>query len=453
MMARVSNNARPRITFFGLSTFQALAMFRRGIFYTFLGIYLRSFLGLSVTETTLFETIPMLGNILFQTFVWGRLTDRFQLRRSFIIAGELAAGVGHVLMFALHAAQADLRSAGWIIIWSLTVIEIFWSMSNIGWSAYISDVYEPEERNSVQGKLASIGGAGRMVGALIGGGLYDKLGQAYPGWGFREGSIFLVAAAVMMVSVIPMFFMPEGGIRKVPKGSASAGAKPLSPTSPRAHAGAARAGTSGDLRVYIVFLAAMLLINSGVNSLAAIRGQFLDLKEGFAASATQISFTANVESAALILVGFCMGALGRKMGIRALMTLGAAFGVAYLALYAAAPGLWLIYPASLLRGLSDGFLAASSYAFASLLIPPEKRGRYFAAYNATFMLSWGTSATFITGPIIDGIIKAGGGAVFAYRMGMLSSALTSLAGLGLLALLLGRMNRKGRSLIAVESSG
>jgi len=422
---------KPRITFFGLSTFQALAMFRRGIFYTFLGIYLRSFLGLSVTETTLFETIPMLGNILFQTFVWGKLTDRFQLRRSFIIAGELAAGIGHVIMFILHAGQADLRIAGWIIIWSLTVIEIFWSMSNIGWSAYISDVYEAAERNAIQGKLASIGGAGRIIGALIGGGLYDKLGKTYPGWGFREGSIFLVAAAVMVISVIPLFFMPEGGIKK----SSIAGSN----TTTVRHT-----GTAGNLRVFAVFLVAMLLINSGINSLAAIKGQFLDLKDGFAASASQIGFTANIESLALILVGFWIGALGKKIGIQKLMVLGGACGVLYLALYALAPGLWLIYPASLLRGLSDGFLAASSYAFASVLIPPEKRGRYFAAYNATFMLSWGTSATLVTGPIIDGILAAGGDSVFAYRMGILSSALTSLTGLVLIVLLLTKMQGNTR---------
>ncbi|MEZ4605125.1 MAG: hypothetical protein R2861_17475, partial [Desulfobacterales bacterium] len=67
--------------FWGISSFQALAMFRRGLFYAFLSIYLRYFLGLSVTETTLFATLPMVFNILAQTFVWGRLSDRRQLRR------------------------------------------------------------------------------------------------------------------------------------------------------------------------------------------------------------------------------------------------------------------------------------------------------------------------------------------------------------------------------------
>ena len=63
-------------------------MFRRGLFYSFLTIYLRHYLGLSVTETTLFATGPMVMNVLFQTFTWGPLSDRWQLRRTFIIAGE-----------------------------------------------------------------------------------------------------------------------------------------------------------------------------------------------------------------------------------------------------------------------------------------------------------------------------------------------------------------------------
>ncbi|MCP4343911.1 MAG: hypothetical protein GY795_00090 [Desulfobacterales bacterium] len=38
--------------FLDISSFQILAMFRRGLFYAYLSIYLRYFLGLSVTETT-----------------------------------------------------------------------------------------------------------------------------------------------------------------------------------------------------------------------------------------------------------------------------------------------------------------------------------------------------------------------------------------------------------------
>ncbi|MHC5058105.1 MAG: hypothetical protein ACYTKD_25895 [Planctomycetota bacterium] len=37
-------------TLLGISSFQILAMFRRGLFYTFLSIYLRQFLGLSMSD-------------------------------------------------------------------------------------------------------------------------------------------------------------------------------------------------------------------------------------------------------------------------------------------------------------------------------------------------------------------------------------------------------------------
>ena len=427
-------SARPGAIFFGLSSFQALAMFRRGIFYTFLGVYMRTNLGLSVTETTLYETIPMILNIAFQTFVWGRLTDRLQLRRSLIVAGEALASAGHVAMWYLHSIAPSPRAAGYAIIGGLAVIEIFWSMSNIGWSAYISDVYSASERNAVQGRLASVGGAGRILGAMIAGLLYDGLGRTYPGWGFAKGGIFFASSIAMLVSIVPLLFIPEGGIayRGEREGAAA----------PAGGEGTAREGRGGGIAVFALFVVAIFLVNSGLNSLAGLRAQYLDLEEGFAASARTVSLVLNVESAALIVVGFLLGSLGRRMGIEALLLSGSGLGVLALLLYAAAPGLWLVYAASVLKGVADGCISASAYAFASTLIPPERRGRYFAIYNAAFFLSWGLSSTLVTGPIIDGLLAAGRGAVFSYRMGMLSSAALALAGLAILALLL--RARKGR---------
>jgi len=424
-----------RRIFIGLSSFQALAMFRRGIFYTFLAVYLRANLGLSVTETTLFETIPMVLNVLFQALVWGRLTDRLQKRRSMIVAGELLAGLGHLAMWYLHARAPDGRQAGWVIIAALGVIEIFWSMSNIGWSAYIADVYAPDERNAVQGKLAAIGGFGRILGAAIGAMLYDGLRLMYPGWGFRSGAIFFTAAGVMFVSAIPLLFMPEGGLASSPAGAALAG----DGAAGAATGGAAAEGTReaspprpGALRSFAIFLGAMLLINSGVNSVGAFRGQFMDLAEGFAAPASAIALASNVESAAVIAFGLLAGLLGRRLGVRRLLAAGAAAGLCSLAMHAAAPGLGWVLAAAALKGAADASVGASSYAFAAALIPPERRGRWFAYYNATFFLSWGVSATFVTGPLIDALMGAGTGAVAAYRAGFVSAALLVALGLGLL---------------------
>ena len=413
--------------FFGLSSFQALAMFRRGIFYTFLAVYLRSYLGLSVTETTLFETIPMVLNVLFQTLVWGRLTDRLQLRRSLIITGELLASGGHVAMWYFHSIAPTPRAAGYVIIAGLTVIEMFWSMSNIGWSAFISDVYSTEQRNAIQGKFASIGGAGRIVGAMLGGILYDGMRMAYPGWGFKAGGIFFVSAFVMAVSVVPLLFIPEGGIHfRKESGTAD-------------EAGEA----TGNIRLFAAFLVAMLLINSGINILGAFRAQYLDLVEGFAASPRAISLVVNVESAVLIAIGFFLGALGRKLGIRKLLAVGTASGIVSMMTHAIAPSMGFIYLGAAFKGISDGCIVSSSYAFASTLIPPEKRGRYFAWYNATFFLSWGLAATFLAG-LIDRLIDAGKGTVYAYKAGLLSGAALMSLGLGLLGLLF-RASRGRRS--------
>ncbi|HPM72777.1 MAG TPA: MFS transporter [Spirochaetales bacterium] len=425
--------------FLGLSSFQALAMFRRGIFYTFLAVYLRSHLGLSVTETTLFETVPMALNVLFQTLVWGRLTDRLQKRRTLIIIGELMASVGHVAMWYFHAVAPTPRAAGYVIIAGLTVIEAFWSMSNIGWSAFISDVYTAEERNAVQGRFQSIGGVGRIVGAMAAGLLYDGIGRAYPGWGYGAGGIFFVSAFVMAGSVVPILFLPEGGIA-----FRSSGAEKAPKADDDARGGARVGGKAPgrSLAVFATFLVAMFLMNSGINTLGAFRGQFLDLPEGFAAPARTISRVVNVESAALIVIGFFVGSLGKRLGITRLLVAGALSGIVSMTLHAVAPSLGVIYLGALFKGVSDGCIAASSYAFASTLIPPEKRGRYFAFYNSTFFLSWGVTATFLTGPLIDALIGAGRGAVLAYRVGLASGAALMAAGLALLVALLAFMRRR-----------
>ena len=140
--------SRPTGRFFSISSFQILAMFRRGMFYAYLSIYLRYFLNLSVTETTLFATLPMLANIIFQATLWGRLSDRYQLRRTLIFWGEILGGIGTLVVWFVHTLPEGHRAMAYVIIFGLTVVEIFWSMSNIGWSALISDLYPPDERGA-----------------------------------------------------------------------------------------------------------------------------------------------------------------------------------------------------------------------------------------------------------------------------------------------------------------
>jgi MFS family permease len=389
-----------------------LAMFRRGLFYSYLSIYLRHFLGLSVTETTLFATLPMVVNIIFQTFVWGAFSDKYQLRRTLIISGEILAGFGTILVWYGHTLTENLSSAGYVIIFGLSTVEIFWSMSNVGWSALISDIYRQEDRNTVQGRLASIGGIGRISGVWIGGLLYDGLGLKYNGWGFYDGALFFVAGAAMFISVIPMILVPEGGIRSeiedtsIPEIGASA----------------------FEGKIFTIFIIAMIFINFGRNSIAVIQSQYLVLSSGFAVSSKVLSYIVNTQSVAMILTGFIAGWVGRKIGDGNSLLLGAALAVVSLFLLAIARNLGLIYISNFLRGWSEVMILASSYAFASILIPPEKRAKFFGIFNATYFLSWGIPATFIAGPITDLLLAYGASEVFSYQMAFVSAAIMTLIG-------------------------
>jgi MFS family permease len=413
--------------FTGLTSFEMLAMFRRGLFYAFLSIYLRHRLGLSVTETTLFATLPMVVNVLAQTLVWGKISDRFQLRRTLIIAGEIMAAFGTVLVWYIHRRFADPLAAGYAIIVGLTAIEIFWSMSNISWSALVSDIYDAQQRSRIQGWLASLGGIGRMLGVWIGGLLYDGVGAKAEGWGFFEGPLFFVAAAVMLVSTLPLFFLPEGGIGLNPT--------PLTVDS-RQHK------PSASMVIYLVFLAGMVFINFGRNSIAIIFTQYLILDSGLALDSRALSLVVNTQSLAIVALGWTAGWICRRIGNGAALLVGTAAAVAGLSLLAFTTTLPVVYAACFLRGIGDAVIMAAAYTFASILIPAQMRARLFAWFNGTFFLSFGMAGTLISGPIVDSLIGAGYSQPWAYRISFAVGAGMTVVGFLIQAALLWRLKRR-----------
>jgi MFS family permease len=414
-------SAVPLRYFIGLTSFEMLAMFRRGLFYAFLSIYLRHYLGLSVTETTLFATLPMIVNVLAQTLIWGAVSDRLQLRRTLIIAGETLAAFGTVLVWYIHRRFADPIVSGYAIIVGLTAIEIFWSMSNISWSALVSDIYDAQQRSRVQGWLASLGGVGRMVGVWIGGLLYDGLGLKVAGWGFFEGPLFFVAAGVMLISTLPLFFLPEGGI----------GAKPA-PVAANPNPGRGPASIS----IYLLFLAGMVFINFGRNSIAIIFTQYLILDPGPGFDSRTLSNVVNTQSFAIVALGWTAGWICRRIGNAAALLAGTTAAVAGLALLALTTAPSMIYVACFLRGVGDAVIMAAAYTFASILIPPQMRARMFAWFNGTFFLSFGMGGTLIAGPIVDGLIAAGYAQPWAYRISFAAGAGLTVIGLLIQATLL-----------------
>jgi MFS family permease len=399
-----------------ISSFQILAMFRRMLFYSFMSIYLRHYLGLSVTETTLFATIPMIANAGFQTFVWGAVSDRFQLRRTLIIAGEMAAAVITVVVWYLHTLPDTHAGAGYVIIWGMTVVEVFWSMSNVGWTALLSDLYPAKERAGLQGRLISVGAVGGVVGLWAGGIAYDGFGRYFDGWGFEGGLLFFMAAGVMLVSTIPMFALPEGGIGRKASQTDVDGAPSTEKSGPSVS------------RVYLVFLGAMVCINFGINSVALLKSQYLTLDTGFDVSNRMLSFVFNMTAAAVFSIGLLIGSISRRVKDEMLLLIGTGVAIVYLLGYAFAPTLPFIFASDFMGGAAQVIVMSSSYALASTLIPPELRARQFAWFNATFFLSWGVPGTLITGPLVDRLIASGTAETAAYQAAFVAGSMLVLVG-------------------------
>jgi MFS family permease len=401
--------------FFGLSSFQMLAMFRRGLFYTFLSIYLKEFLNLSIWETTLYATLPMIMSVVFQSLVWGPISDKLQRRRIFIISGEILAGIGTITIWAIHFSFKNLYAAGYVIIIGLSCVEMFWSMSNIGWSALISDLYPSEKRSKIMGQLTSLGGLGRIIGIFIGGILYDS------GFGFRNGPLFFVASFVMFLSSIPMLFAPEGGIdlEAIEKENLLNEEEE----------------NRSNLFFFIIFIVALIFINFGRNSIAVPYSQYLSLDSGFNVNSIMLSFIANMRSIAVMIIGFTAGFLSKKLGHSRTLILGTSIGIIALIITATTMNLQLIFIGGFLIGTAEVIIYASSYAIASVLIPAQMRGKLFAVYNTTFFLSWGSASTLISGPLIDILINEGKNEVFAYQCAFLVGAFLCLIGLIIFVLL------------------
>lgn len=414
----MTNSIGSKRTFIGISSFQALAMFRRGLFYSYLSVYLRFFLGLSVTETTFFATFPMILNIVFQTFVWGVISDKYQKRRTLIILGEFFAAVSTFFVWLIHTLPASKYTAGYVIILGMSFVEIFWSMSNIGWSAIISDLYPEQRRTEIQGKLTSIGALGRIIGVWIGGIAYDGLAHYYAGWGFDKGLLFFIASGIMAISTIPMFFVPEGGLKTI---NNLTGEKAKSPE------GAKQVWSYA--RIFIVFLIAMVFINFGRNSIALIKAQYLSLENGFNVSSRLLGYIVNMQSAAMFIGGIFVTKLSKKFNDNALLLFGSMTAVVHLFGFMLGTTLIIIFISNFLGGISMVIILASAYSYVSRLIPPEKRGKQFALFNATFFLSWGVAGTLIAGPVVDILIRSGANQIFSYKMSFLSAALLVIIGI------------------------
>jgi PPP family 3-phenylpropionic acid transporter len=407
--------------FTGLSTFQILVYFRRAIVYSFLSIYLRS-LGLSTTEVTLMATVGMIANASAQSFLWGNMLDKYRKPAQFVAFGELLAGLGHVFMvigYVYFLALNQLIAAGYVIIFCLGGIEVFWSMSNVGWSALVSELTVIDERKRIIGQFSIIGGFGGIGGAFVGGYLYDS------GAGFSNGIIFYIAAAVMIFSSFIVYFSIRLKNTEVAQDS----------DEPVHHENHSFSSLPSKLRRgYLILIIALIFINFGRNSIAVITSLFLADSSAFNATGEQIALYANVGNVASMIAGLVVGSIIAKADDNRVMMFGVILSVAAISWLIVTPSFVLALIASFLIGSSQVIIQSSSYSIVARMAPQEYRGRLFAYYNATFFLSWGIAATLVAGPVADFLIAGGLSDADAYR-GSFIAALVLLA-VGIVVLLL-----------------
>ncbi|TFH29690.1 MAG: MFS transporter [Promethearchaeota archaeon] len=268
------------------------------------------------------------------------------------------------------------------------------------------------------GQLTSLGGVGRIIGIFLGGMLYEGFFRfQYEGWGFREGALFYIASLVMFLSTIPMFFVPEGGIKTQYLVEEKLSIITKHPEEEISSAPAQSLTERQLLRIFTILIIALMFINFGRNSIATVYSQYLKLPGLFSIeiNSEMISYIANVRSLSTILIGLLVGIFKKKFGAGITLLMGVYFALIFL-LLTTFNDLSIVFIGSFFAGASEVIIMAASYEYAAALIPEKKRAKGFGIYNASFFLSWGLAGTVIIGPIVDSLINAEKTEIFAFRV-------------------------------------
>lgn len=385
-------NASFRNVFFNLSVFQFLTFVRRGVFYTFMINYLYTLMQ-SATLTAALGTLNMVASALGQNLLWGRISDRYKLRTKLIMTGESIAGFAYIIVFIIHKSliqTGDHFLAGLAIIFGLSILEFFWSMSDVGWAALLTDVTTPGTRGRIIGTLNFIASLGRMVGILFAGFLYAD------GEGFKNGTIFYIVTILLFIGAAMMALMSRHTAVK------SATQKNLSVKEKEEHKGKL---TDENEKTYSWFLASLIIIVLGAASINQIFLLFIKLTEGLNASDPEMSLILGTWTIGGMIASIVLGRLADKVGRNKVMFLGLILAAITPLLYGVAltvPLMALIYG---LNGVSFWTIQTVGFAIAGDIIPEHKRGRLLSRYNAVMAIGWGPAGFLVGGPLADIQVK------------------------------------------------
>jgi len=384
-------------TFLGLGSFEFMTFMRRGVFYTFMIYYLYDLLG-KVTIVAMLGTFTMVASTLGQNFLWGRISDRYRLRTQLIVVGEITAGIAYIIVFLFHKSLIDAGNgpaAGMLIIVGLSILEFFWSMSDVGWAALVTDITTSEIRGVFIGIINFISSVGRMTGVITAGFLYRD------GLGFSQGTIFYVVTAMLLIGAAIMWLASrslKSAIHLVAKGEIKIGCKGVSMTS------MAEIDVESERpKAFLWFLVALTIIVLGATSINQVFLLFLKLPlpNGLNATDEQVSLVVSAWTLGGMTASVLSGKLADKIGRMKTIWIGLLLAVVTLLLYTIVPKAELMALAHGVNGVSFMIIQTAGFALAGDIIPAHRRGRLLSRYNAVMALSWGPAGLLIGGPLAD----------------------------------------------------
>lgn len=382
-----TNRRQPQKSIFlNLSLFQFLSFVRRGVFYTFMINYLFDLMR-TVTSTTLLGTLNMMASALGQNLLWGKIADRYKLRTKLIIIGESIAATTYLVVFFIHKSLLNVQAhfaSGLSLIFGLSFLEFFWSMSDVGWAALLTDVTTNKTRGSVVGALNFIAALGRMIGIIFAGVLYNN------GEGFRQGIIFYIVVAMLLASATIM-------------GIASKTIKtlPIKTQKPISNNADAETPMNHKAQVYKWFLISLIIIIVGATCTNQVFLLFLKLPQGLNASDPQMSLILTAWTVGGMLISLFSGWLADRIGRAKVFFTGLLLAIVTPLLYSVALDVYVMAFVYGLNGIAFWTIQTVGFAFAGDIIAEDRRGRLFSRYNTVMALSWGPSGLLVGGPLSD----------------------------------------------------
>ncbi|MHA2224416.1 MAG: MFS transporter [Candidatus Hodarchaeales archaeon] len=413
---------------FPIGVFQFISFLRRAIFYAFFYLYLRTFLGLPNTLAALLGTANLLASTFGQLRLWGpRLNNQPSLAKKYVVWGNVIAAITYFIVFIGHSIFLDvgskLGSAIFIII-LLSLLEIFWSMSDLGIRYLISQATEGVQRGQLVGLVDGIGLVGQIIGFLISGYLYED------GKGFRNGTIFSIVIVLILFCALAILVSPEVEKKSLEKNTTPKKFRELF-----------------SIRSYIIFIVILMILVIGISSSNQIFLYYSEDPSSLHFSDQQISYLLILFSLVGGIIAPLSGRVSDNVGRIPIVITGSFIAsISYILLFFLGNQPFLVIAVFYsLIGAGFSIIQSVSFAHTADLLPRELRGTGFALFNITLGLGWGVAGFIIGGPVADLLIFLGYPIQLAYRFSFLVSGTMIFFGMMILTFYSRTQNRNPRS--------